>query len=288
MSERPPTEHPDLEALSEWLDRDVVAGPDAVGKHVQACAACAGRLGDLRRGRDAVARAVPPLATARREEAIARALAAADEPARAEAAAVPAPAPAPAGPPPVGPAVGSPRAGRFRSRFWLAGSAAAAAVLVLVVASVALLSRGTTTTSHNTALSDRPSEGAKALAPAAGGAGDTAVSGGDLGDVPTVDVLRARVATGVAAGGAQSRAAPNAPAPNNAPVPNVVGTRVCEEQARATRPQLGPVVYAANLRFQGTDAVVLGFAATPSAPPATLLVLAPQEGCRLLAEVTPS
>ncbi|MGH9280444.1 MAG: hypothetical protein ACRD12_20410, partial [Acidimicrobiales bacterium] len=62
-----------------------------------------------------------------------------------------------------------------------------------------------------------------------------------------------------------------------------VGTRVCEVEARTARPQLGPVAYAANLRFQGTPAVALVFTSA-AGPPSTLLVLAPQEGCRILAE----
>jgi hypothetical protein len=272
--------HPAVEALSEWID-GAAPQPDAVGAHVAACELCQGRLAELRRGRDAVARPVPPLATARRDEAIARALAAVDAWGQTE----PAPATPSALPAPLAPSRSA------RSRWWLGGSAAAAVVL-LVVAAAALFGRGTGS-STNTALKAGPA--ASTVSGARGAAADSSVSGGDLGDVPNVDVLRARVAASTVT----REQAPLAAAPNPAaaggqaasgapPVPNVVGTRVCEEQARALHPELGPVVYAASLRFAGTSAVALGFASTPSAPPSTLLVLAPQEGCRLLAATSAS
>ena len=196
-----------------------------------------------------------------------------------------------------------------RSRWWLGGGAVAA-VVSLVVGAVALLGQeGHDTT--GTALSAGP-PAAESATGAAGGAGaaaaDNSVSAKaglttvELGDVADVNALRSRVAGGTAAqtftGDATSRAnsgasaatatgaAGAAPAP--APVAGQVGTRVCEEQARTARPQLGVVVYVANLRYAGTPAVALGFAPRASDPPATLLVLAPAQGCRLLAETSPS
>ena len=63
-----------------------------------------------------------------------------------------------------------------------------------------------------------------------------------------------------------------------AAAPNVVGTRPCEEQARARDPNLREVVYFATARRGGVPAVVLGFS-TPTGPsPVTLLLLA-QDGC---------
>ena len=69
-------------------------------------------------------------------------------------------------------------------------------------------------------------------------------------------------------------------------VPSQVGTRVCEEQIRTARPELGVVTYAATLRYAGNPAIVLGFQAKGVPPPTQLLVLAPEQGCRVLAETT--
>jgi hypothetical protein len=89
----------------------------------------------------------------------------------------------------------------------------------------------------------------------------------------------AGVSSGVAnggAGGAGGSATLNA-APNAAAVtPNVVGTRPCEERARAREPGLGPVTYFATARQGGVPAYVLGF--TSPAGQVTLLMLA-QDGC---------
>ena len=57
--------------------------------------------------------------------------------------------------------------------------------------------------------------------------------------------------------------------------PNAVGTRPCEERARAREPGLGPVTYFATARRGNVPAYVLGFA---SGPTVTLLMLA-QDGC---------
>ena len=298
MTDRSVPDHPDLETLSEWLDDPDAAG-DAALAHVEHCELCQGRLGELRWARDSVAQPVPRLAAEQRDRAIADALAAMAEWGGGAAGpdpAAPAPVERPAAVAPLAPLAPA----RSRSRWWWVGSSAAAAVLVVVVATVALLGRGSNG-GHNTALSSAPESGKAALSSGSSGAtggaasdgstGDSAVSGGDLGDVPSIDVLRSRVTGATVARGQNSFNSSASPAPAAAPavpVPNVVGTRVCEAEARTVQPQLGVVVYAANLRFQGTTAVVLGFAPTPGVPPATLLVLAPQEGCRLLAEATPS
>lgn len=57
--------------------------------------------------------------------------------------------------------------------------------------------------------------------------------------------------------------------------PNAVGTRPCEERARAREPGLGPVTYFATARRGNVPAYVLGFSTGPSV---TLLMLA-QDGC---------
>lgn len=300
------SDHPDLDALSAHLD----AASD-LDAHLSGCGACRARLDALRAGRDAAARPVPGPSDAVRERTIAAAIAAADWLSAPGAAppVVPAPPPALAD---RGPAT-SPT-GPSRLQWWLGGSAVAA-VLALVVGAMALVSHeGRDTT--GTALSAGPPAAESAGAGSGSGADARASdksagpATGELGDVADVGALRASVAAGTATGNATSRSnsgaasvpsgdsvnasaagsggAATAQAATAAPVPAQVGTRVCEEQARTTRPQLGVVVYAANLRYAGTPAVVLGFAARPTDPPATLLVLAPGQGCRLLAETTPS
>jgi hypothetical protein len=299
------SQHLDLDTLSAALDGEA----DETAVHLGACRPCRARLAELQSAREAVAQPVPPPPDAVRERAIAQALAVADEWGVASTA-QPAAAPSstPDDPPPdrrQAAVVDSPGPAATPSRWrWVAGGSAAAAVLILVVAISALVAGGSRHDSQ-TALStgsvpERNGAGSAGAGSAGAGsaAGDEAVvDGGDLGDVASIDALRARVPARQRAASA-SNAAPAAPAPAlsaspppadaGGPVPRQVGTRVCEMEARAARPGLGVVVYAATARFQGVGAVVLGFGATPGAPPETVLVLAPQEGCRLLGETTPS
>jgi hypothetical protein len=300
------TDHPDLDVLSAWLDGEEPGGqtPD-VAAHVPVCPQCQSRLARLRAVREAVAGPVERPVAEEVDLAIARALVAADDwvvPAQAppsphapEDTAWPPPGPAGrAGP--AAPLESAGSAGRRgdRWRLWLAGSAAAAVAAVAVLAAV-LLGSGTSKQGTDTALSAGPPEssaqaGAPAPAPAlAGGAEEVVVQ--ELGDVSDVASLADRAAAAREA--PFSAASPPVPGPSTAatsdtagPVPRAVGTRVCEVEARTARPQLGIVVFAANLRFRGTPAVALGFAGSPAGSPVTLLVLAPGEGCRVLAETT--
>ena len=188
-----------------------------------------------------------------------------------------------------------------RWRLWLTGSAAAAVVAIVVLTAVLVTGgSGGSGTRDDTALSAGPdAKRAQEAAPpgaatgsATGAAGaappnalgaESDVSVQELGDVADVSALRSRFSTRTVP--LDPRAV--APATDAAsPVPRVIGTRVCEIEARTARPHLGVVVYVANLRFQGTAAVALGFAPAPGASPVSLLVLAPAEGCRLLAETT--
>jgi hypothetical protein len=309
------SEHPDLDALSAHLDAE-----GDLSAHLDGCPQCRARLEPLRASRDAVAQPVPGPTDAVRERTIAAALDAADwlpatvtTPRAPSAAAPSVPAAPPAPPAPSVPAASAPS----RSRWWLGGSAVAA-VLALVVGAMALVNReGHDTT--GTALSAGPpaaeSAGSGATGSGATGAtGDASTSAksaagpatGELGDVTDVNALRAlivgqrnttsaqpvspppQVASGNAASQSLSGTSAAASEGASAPAPVQVGTRVCEEQARTARPQLGVVVYAANLRYAGAPAIVLGFAAKTTDPPATLLVLAPGQGCRVLVETTPS
>lgn len=289
------TEHPDLEALSASLDGEALS--ESAATHVETCAACRDRLAEMRAVQLAVSRPPEPGAAPEvRDRSIARALEVTGEWETAVApgvGAAPEPASAPP-PPPVWPP-GPPPARKEQAerrdaqRWWLTGSAAAALVL-LVALTAGLLSRGTGGGGDDTALSGGPSDravqGESAQVPPSGA--EAVVDGGDLGDISDVATLRARVGQPVsaqpapAAGGSAGATADRA-----SPTARIVGTRVCEFEARAVRPQVGLVVYAANVRYRGTAAVVLGFADQAGTPPVTLLVLAPGENCRLLAESSP-
>jgi hypothetical protein len=291
------SDHPDFEALSASLDGE----DEGAAAHAAGCATCQAQLAGLRAVRDAVGGQVASPASEVVDAAVARAVASAGEWAAGEA-----PAITPAAWPPPGrerrvPTPAQPRPGA-RWRLRLTGSAAAAAVAVVVLAAV-LVSGGSRTPDDDTALSAGPpnaaQETARSLAPtgsaeggsAEGGSAAAGTAGGsggydlpvqELGDVGDISALRERAA---------ARAAPSAPVGATAtdaalPAPRIVGTRVCEIEARTARPSLGVVVYVANLRFQGTPVVALGFAPAPDGTPVTLLVLAPGEGCRVLAETT--
>ena len=96
----------------------------------------------------------------------------------------------------------------------------------------------------------------------------------------------ASLSTGAASGGAGGAGGSAAQAPPNATssaggganviAPSAIGTRPCEERARAREPGLGPVTYFATARRGTVPAYVLGFGV--SGGPVTLLMLA-QDGC---------
>ncbi len=308
------SEHPDLDALSAYLDAESDFGVEehGVGEHARGCAACRAQVARLRAGRDLVAQPVPAPPDGVRERSIAAALAAAPEWATA-----PAPAVGVSGagsrPPSPSPATVVPRGrGRGRSRWWVAASGVAAAV-ALVVGAVGLLGQKGGDESTGTALSAGPpaaesGTGAGAAAADSGAPAKAGLTTVELGDVADINALRARLAASAplaasaapegqassrssagansAAGAVNSVTGAAGDAPSGMPAPVPVGARVCEEQARIARPALGATVYAANLRFAGTPAVALGFATKASDPPATVLVLAPEQGCRLLAETS--
>jgi hypothetical protein len=295
------SDHPDLEALSAALDGQDVAA----AAHARGCPACRAQLAELGAVQQAVGSPLPPPARAVMDEAIARAVAAAEgwDTAAEESSAAPTPAVTPGRggeettwPPPRRASTADAQARERRWRVWMTGSAAAAMLAVVVV--TALLVSGRSRPGDDTALSagppDKVGEAAPGAAPEAlspGGVAGTEAPGvvvQELGDVADVSTLRSRASAfaGSATSAASSASAQPAVTDSAARAPRVVGTRVCEAEARGLRPELGVVVYVANLRFQGTNAVALGFAAAPGAAPVTLLVLAPGESCRVLAETT--
>ena len=293
------SDHPDSEALSAALDGE----DEAAAAHAATCPECQGRLAALRAVRDAVGAAVRPPDPEAVDAAVARAVSAADE-WETSAAASAVPTDGPAAWPPAGeagyarrasagkpePVVGGDPAPAGRWRLWITGSAAAAVLAIVVLAAV--LATGGSGGREDTALSGGPvGNGVQESSPPFGGVGAAPTFAGrpdgvtvqELGDVPDVAALRSRLSVGTSAAAARATTDAAAAPP---PAAAAVGTRVCEIEARTARPDLPAVVYVANLRFQGTPAVALGFAPSPGATPFNLLVLAPGEGCRVLAETT--
>jgi hypothetical protein len=285
------TSHPGFEDLSAYHDGEA---PEWAS-HVAACTECRARLDELATLSAAVAR--PPEGPPAAGDPVARALAAAGGAAAApagedagEAAATPmAPVAPVTGDLPSAPSPLPEPAHPERAR-WLAWvtAASAAAVLVLVVGILALVNRsdGDRTTGSALTESERSTPGseasptdhgadmasdapAPAAAPAPGPAPASAAAGGDLGEVGDAETLLARV--GPSLGASREAAA----------APRIVGTYPCESEARASAPGLGPVVYHATARVQGTPAVVLGFSPPGQVAPVTIQARA-QSGCRLL------
>ena len=277
------TSHPGFEDLSAYHDGEA---PEWAS-HVAACRECRARLDELAALSAAVAR--PPEGPLAADDPVARAVAAGGTVApSAEDAGEPAATPMAPVAPVAGHLPSAPSAlpepahpGRGRWLAWVT-AASAAAVLVLVVGVLAVLNRsdGDRTTGSALTESERSTPGSEASptdpgadmatdAPAPGPAPASAAAGGDLGEVGDAQTLLARV--GPSLGASREAAA----------APRIVGTYPCESEARASAPGLGPVVYHATARVQGTPAVVLGFSPPGQAAPVTIQARA-QVGCRLL------
>lgn len=228
-----------MEALSAFVDGDA---PEWAA-HVGGCAACRSTVAALRAVRAAVGSPVEPPAPQERDRAVAAAV-----------------------------------AGRRPRRGWRwTAPASAAAALLVVIVTAALLSRADPSPDRATTAApafDTAPTSAGPLAQSGGGAAATAggIAGGDLGEIPDAATLlsRARPALAAQEGTAST--------PVNPGTSNLVGTRACEEQARAREPSLGQVVYFATAGRRGMPAFVLGFATGPGSGPVTLLMLA-QDGC---------
>ncbi|HEX3622468.1 MAG TPA: hypothetical protein VHT97_09145 [Acidimicrobiales bacterium] len=122
--------------------------------------------------------------------------------------------------------------------------------------------------------------GGRAASSANSGASSDSNATGGAVPAPLPAAPTAGVAGGATTGNASNSGAGGAASNSGAAsavAPNAVGTRPCEEQARARQPSLGPVVYFATARRQGVPAVVLGFSG-PDPGSVTLLMLA-QDGC---------
>ena len=270
------SQHAGIEAISAYVDGEAPEWAD----HIAACAQCRESAATLRAVAVAVGRPVDAPSAADRDRAVAAALDAA----------------------PVSDGHDAERARFARrrprpARPW-AMPAAAAAVVALLAAAGVVLSSYRTSDETTTLAGPTPESDAQTPSPFDSGGGVAAAAPsappGDLGDVTDAATLRAR-ALGAPAAAGSALAARDATAGNNATpttaltptttltqraAPSVVGTRPCEEQARAREPTLGPVVYFATARKGSVPGVVLGFGAvgSNSTAPVTLLLLA-QEGC---------
>jgi hypothetical protein len=262
------TQHPDLEALSAYVDGEA---PEWAG-HVAACASCRATADQLGAVAAAVGAPVEAPDAAVREAAVAAALGDVDQRHAADRA-----------------------RSRGRRSEWPVIVAGMAALFALVLGTVALISDATTSPDQTTvagpAFESAPQDQALSDSSAAASLPPT-----DLGDVPDAATLRARALPGVARSSAGAvvgeGAGGSATNPGNTgaavppvggmrsagPAPHAVGTRPCEEQARAREPALGEVVYYATARRGQVPAVVLGFSTGPAPAPVTLLMLA-QDGC---------
>ena len=260
------TEHADLEALSAYVDGEA---PEWAA-HVTGCPSCRATVDDLRAVAAAVGVPVEAPDPAVRETAVSAALGDLDRGHVAE---------------------------RFRPRRYerQLTVAAVAAVLVVLVGFSGIVYMNRTTSDDTTVAGPalQTDAGRESLSDTSAAAALPPTDLGDVADAATL-LARARPALpassagaatssansgGGAAGGAANATSPPTPAGGQrALTPSAVGTRPCEEQARAREPSLREVVYFATARRGQVPAVVLGFSTGPSPAPITLLMLA-QDGC---------
>lgn len=301
--------HPDDELLSAALDGE--SGPGTVA-HLGGCDACLARLDTLDRVRRSVAADPGPTPAALADRALAAAAAAwAGEQA---AATVPEPAAgarAPTPPPPPRPAEGAGAAGgdhkvvplhrrsdRRTFPTWALGAVAALVAALLAVPIV--LDDDDSDTGQRTA-----------SAPAGDAAGNASsldagvVEGGELGSLSDPATLREQLLRAVPGAVAErasvpapaegpadtlAEAAPEAATTTAFAARSAAGAKAagtaCRAEVRAEfGERLGALLYAAGLRWQDTDAVVLAYRlADTSAPgPDHLAVVTARDDCRLLA-----
>jgi len=281
MNPRPTRDpmHPDDEALSAWVDDH--AGPEVVD-HVTTCRECQARAAALASARDALGAAVTAPPPGLTERAIAAATTAWAEARPSETRQTP---------PPVSrahaPVVDL--ATRRRSGRLVALGAAAAAVLALVAVSPLLDSDPPQQTAAQDQAADETSKAGESPAadstgpmrtagPETAGA-DLAESGAfrtragpDLGEVGDLDdvarAVRAGATPGAPAPAAEAAAPPNSIAAAAAPVNSACDGIVRARAATGEVGDLGLLVYAATLRYQGEPALALVYrrAEPPTVP----------------------
>ena len=244
--------HPDDEALSAHLDGEDLQPRD----HLDGCDACAARLGELRRARDALAAPVPPPPAWQRDAAVARALV----------------------------AVGQREGSRRKLGPWAGGIAAALLLVLGAAVGLAQLSNrggGDTASSRATKAAGSAAVSGGPTPTTSGAASDL----GDLGALPDTAALRAviqptlqQLTTGAA------KAAPAAPAaapPSAAGDRTLAQARGCVGAARALDPANVSPTAAGIATWQGTPAEVLVYALAGRPGAARVYVLA-RADCRVL------
>lgn len=277
--------HPDDEELSAHLDGEAGAATTA---HLASCPQCDGRLHRLEAAASRVAAPVRPPDDGVRQAAMAAAL---------EAFASPGPGVEAGG------GVIVPVHGRRRRPRWALPLAAAAAALLLAVPVLSSLGDGSDRTDTAATSEGDDSRGSVEIAGTDGGdlgeQSDPATLGlairGALPGAASAAALAAR--PGPEGGGTGDFTGPQASAP---PEPVESPGAVPESKTAAAKPLvdppcatsarasygkgLGPLVYAARLRWQGEPAVVLAYRLAEAGAPGLdyrVLVMA-REGCRLL------
>lgn len=250
--------HLDDLALSEHLD-----DPQPVtGQHVATCAHCRDRLAELRRAADTVAAPVAPPSAAARDEAVRAALVAADAGADA-------------------PAVAGEASARIPRRWVPVALAAAALAALLAVVPVVL--------DDDDAADETAAQGAgqdEAFR------SSSVAHGGDLGAIDDAQTLARALGAELPgqAGDAGGRE-PVTAAPQMAQTAESGGDGAgtgdagpaCVAAAEALGgPALGELQYVATLRWQGTPAEALVFAAGDDAALSRRVFVLSQDGCRLL------
>jgi hypothetical protein len=227
-------DHLDDEAISAVLDGEATADEVA---HVDACATCAARLGELRDAALFVRTPVEPPSDTEREAAIAAVL-----------------APTTATVTPIRRAV--PR--------WLGAAAAALAVL----AGIGVFAGVQRDRDHakESAASDTAAGGATsraAPAPEASAFATAVYEGGDLGDID-VRSLRTTIESALSpsrSSAAQATAGSGAGATANDSAASTTAPRTpaCEDAVRSGNPDLGPLLYRATGRVDGEPVEVFAF-----------------------------
>ncbi len=264
-------DHPRFEDLSAHHDGEA---PEWV-EHLAGCESCQGLLGELATLSGAVARESPPQLTgSNRDDAVTRAVAAADPDAGTS----------------FGHEAGTSfghEAGPERRRRWVLAAGAAAVLVVSIGVGAVVASKGPHRQMTRDALGTVAPQGDR---PNAGTSADAVVVAGDLGDIRDRAALVARVGTDLRANaqGQRQAAVPNAsPAPSSGAADSsgrssgAEGTRPCEVEARGDPGDRGEVVYQATAEEAGTPAVVLAFRSTQE--PASITVeMRARSDCRLL------
>jgi len=264
-------DHPRFEDLSAHHDGEA---PEW-GEHLAVCESCRSLLGDLATLSEAVARESSPQLTGNdRDDAVTRAVAAANPPADT----------------PFGHEAGTAfghEAGPERRRRWALAVGAAAVLVISIGVGAVVASKGPHRQMTRDALGTVTPQGDRA---ADGTRADAVVVAGDLGDIRDRAALVARVGTDLRA---RAQGQPPAAVPNASPAPSpgaadsagrssgAEGTPPCEVEARGDPGDRGEVVYQATAEEAGTAAVVLAFRSTQKTASITVEMRA-RSDCRLL------